>query len=207
MNPAAAQLLGWTQDEIRGRSMHEILHSQRGDGTELPSFECPILGVLTTGRPVRVTDDVFTCRDGTVLPVAYSAARRRTVERRAPPSHDRTQRRSHAPGRLLPVAERYGLITEIDRWVIAQAVRLAAKGDRTIEANLSAASIEASDLVPFIEHQIQEAGADPANLVFEITETALMTDITAGMEFARGLREIGCGLALDDFGTGYGSFT
>jgi EAL domain-containing protein (putative c-di-GMP-specific phosphodiesterase class I) len=74
-------------------------------------------------------------------------------------------------------------------------------------SQLSATSIEASNLVAFIERQIQEEGADPANLVFEITETALMQDITAGMEFARGVREIGCGLALDDFGTGYGSFT
>jgi EAL domain-containing protein (putative c-di-GMP-specific phosphodiesterase class I) len=58
-----------------------------------------------------------------------------------------------------------------------------------------------------IEHQIHEHGADPANLVFEITETALMRDLTAAQAFARGLAEIGCGVALDDFGTGYGSFT
>ena len=76
-----------------------------------------------------------------------------------------------------------------------------------IEANLSATSIGTSDLLPFIEQQIREAHADPANLVFEITETALMQDITAGEAFARGLTELGCGLALDDFGTGFGSFT
>jgi EAL domain-containing protein (putative c-di-GMP-specific phosphodiesterase class I) len=243
------------------------MHSQRADGTELPSAECPILRVLTTGEPVRITDDAFTCRDGTLLPVAYSAAalgngaanqgvvvvfrditeeknEQATLQRELAtvtwlgrirdaidedrfvlysqpivpltdgrPSEELLLRMIGRngevilPGAFLPVAERYGLITEIDRWVITQAVRLAAKGDRTIEANLSATSIEASDLLPFIERQIQEAGADPADLVFEITETALMKDITAGMEFARGLRQIGCGLALDDFGTGYGSFT
>ena len=64
-----------------------------------------------------------------------------------------------------------------------------------------------SDLLPFIEHQLKESGADPANLVFEITETALMHDIAAGEAFAQGLAELGCGLALDDFGTGFGSFT
>jgi EAL domain-containing protein (putative c-di-GMP-specific phosphodiesterase class I) len=76
-----------------------------------------------------------------------------------------------------------------------------------IEANLSAASIGTSDLLAFIEQQIRDAHTDPANLVFEITETALMHDITAGETFARGLAALGCGLALDDFGTGFGSFT
>lgn len=110
------------------------------------------------------------------------------------------------PGSFLPVAEKYGMIGEIDRWVITQATRLAASG-RVIEANLSAISIGASDLLSFIEQQIREARADPENLVFEITETALMRDISAGETFARGLAALGCGLALDDFGTGYGSFT
>jgi EAL domain-containing protein (putative c-di-GMP-specific phosphodiesterase class I) len=76
-----------------------------------------------------------------------------------------------------------------------------------IEANLSAASVGTSDLLPFIERQLREAGADPANLVFDITETALMRDETAGEALVRGLAELGCGLALDDFGTGYGGFT
>ena len=111
------------------------------------------------------------------------------------------------PGSFLPIAEKYGLIREIDRWVITQATRLAATGRRVIEANLSAASIGTSDLLPFIEQQIRETHADPADLVFEITETALMHDITAGEAFARGLTALGCGLALDDFGTGFGSFT
>jgi PAS domain S-box-containing protein len=267
MNPAASQMLGWTEGELRRRSMHETVHSHCADGTHLPASECPILRVLTTGHSVRIADDAFTCRDGTVLPVAYSAAalgngtanqgivvvfRDITEEKKEQaalqrelaalswvgrirdaidedrfvvysqpivpltggrPSEELLLRMIGRngevilPGAFLPVAERYGLIAEIDRWVITQAVRLAADGDRTIEANLSATSIETSDLVSFIERQIREAGADPTKLVFEITETALMKDITAGMEFAHRVREIGCGLALDDFGTGYGSFT
>jgi len=111
------------------------------------------------------------------------------------------------PGSFLPTAERYGLIGEIDRWVIAQAISLAVDAGGIVEANISAASIETVDLLPFIEHQLKETGADPANLVFEITETALMYDIAAGEAFAQGLAELGCGLALDDFGTGFGSFT
>ena len=59
-------------------------------------------------------------------------------------------------------------------------------------------------LLPLIEHSLCEADADPANLVLEITETALMEDFEAGETFARGVADLGCGLALDDFGTGYG---
>jgi EAL domain-containing protein (putative c-di-GMP-specific phosphodiesterase class I) len=110
------------------------------------------------------------------------------------------------PGSFLPVAERYGLVAEIDRWVIGQAVRLAADG-RRVEANLSANSISNFDLLPLVERELKDAGVDPTRLVFEITETALMENAEAGEAFARGLDEIGCRIALDDFGTGFGSFT
>jgi EAL domain-containing protein (putative c-di-GMP-specific phosphodiesterase class I) len=111
------------------------------------------------------------------------------------------------PGSFLPVAEKYGLITEIDRWTITQGMRRAARGDRVVEINISAASLGTSNLLSFIKRELHESGADPANLVFEITETALMKDTDLGEAFAHGLAELGCGLALDDFGTGFGSFT
>ena len=108
------------------------------------------------------------------------------------------------PGEFLPAAEKYGLIAEIDRWVVGRSVELAAQG-RTVECNLSAASLESPGMLSFIEEEIRRTGADPADLVFEITETALMTDLKAGAEFARSLASLGCGLAIDDFGTGFGS--
>jgi EAL domain-containing protein (putative c-di-GMP-specific phosphodiesterase class I) len=110
------------------------------------------------------------------------------------------------PGSFLPVAEKYGQIWEIDQWVITQAARLAASG-RRVNANLSAGSIANLDVLPWIERELSEAGADPANVVFEITETAVMGNLDTGQVFARGITDIGCSLALDDFGTGYGSFT
>jgi len=106
----------------------------------------------------------------------------------------------------LGVAEKYGLITEIDRWVVRQAIRLAA-GGRHVGVNLSAESMVTLDLLALIEGEIHEADANPSNLVFEITETALMRDIDKGEAFARGIAALGCGLALDDFGTGFGTFT
>ncbi len=110
------------------------------------------------------------------------------------------------PGSFLPIAERYGLIAEIDRWVITKAIERAATG-RHVEANISAWTVANVDLLPLIERLIDESGADPSLLVFELTETAFMQDLDAGRTFARGLHGLGCGLALDDFGTGYASFT
>ncbi len=108
------------------------------------------------------------------------------------------------PATFLPAAEKYGLIGEIDRKVVTEAAELAG-GGRRVQANLSARSICNPDLLPLIEHALCEAGADPSNLVLEITETAVMKDAAGGEAFARGVAEIGCGLALDDFGTGYGT--
>jgi EAL domain-containing protein (putative c-di-GMP-specific phosphodiesterase class I) len=82
-----------------------------------------------------------------------------------------------------------------------------AAGGALVHANLSVDSIVSVDLLPRIERALTAAGADPTNVVFEITETALMADMEAGDAFAQGITDIGCGLALDDFGTGYGSFT
>jgi PAS domain S-box-containing protein len=111
-----------------------------------------------------------------------------------------------APGRFLPAAEKYGLIGEIDRWVASQAVHLAA-GGRLVQANLSADSVGDPELLSVIERDLRETGANPADVVFEITETALLRDPKAAAGFAGELVAMGCGLALDDFGTGYGSFT
>ena len=110
------------------------------------------------------------------------------------------------PGTFLDVAEKYGLISEIDRWVVREAVERAATG-RHVSANLSAESMASLDLVSLIDDEIGRTGADPANLMFEITETAIMSDLAKGEAFARGVVDLGCSLALDDFGTGYGTFT
>ena len=109
------------------------------------------------------------------------------------------------PGTFLPQAERFHLAPLIDRWVIAQAARLAAT--RRVEVNLSGQSVGEASLVEYVEAQLADAGADPSNVVFEITETAAAKDIGQATRLAERLSALGCGFALDDFGTGYGSFT
>lgn len=74
MNPAAERLLGFTKAEAIGQLMHRMTHYKRPDGTPLPLEECPIMRARVGGEVVRVEDDVFIRRDGTPLPVRYTAS-------------------------------------------------------------------------------------------------------------------------------------
>jgi diguanylate cyclase (GGDEF)-like protein/PAS domain S-box-containing protein len=109
------------------------------------------------------------------------------------------------PSAFLPTAERFGLIRDIDRWVVSRALELTAAG-RRVSVNLSARSVSDPELTSRVEQGLRLAGADPGLLVFEITETAAAADMEDVRAFAERVQRLGCGLALDDFGTGFGSF-
>jgi PAS domain S-box-containing protein len=110
------------------------------------------------------------------------------------------------PGAFLPVAEEFGMIGEIDRWVIREGIPLLAE-QRQIAINLSGRSIGDPSITKLIESVVRDLEVDPSNLTIEITETALVQDMQAARAFTDRLERLGCALALDDFGTGYGSFT
>ncbi len=110
-----------------------------------------------------------------------------------------------APDSFLPAAEEYGLITEIDRWVVKETARLAALG-HAVEFNLSAKSVADRGMLERITSALEEFGAPASNIVCEITETALVRELGAAEEFVRGLNDLGIKVALDDFGAGYGGF-
>jgi PAS domain S-box-containing protein len=75
MNPVAEQLLGWTETELRGKVMHDIIHFQHADGSPFPREACTgLVEVLRSGTVHRTEDDLFTRKDGSIFPVAYSAA-------------------------------------------------------------------------------------------------------------------------------------
>ena len=111
-----------------------------------------------------------------------------------------------APNTFLPVAERFDLIGEIDRWVTTEAVKLAATGV-SVHFNLSGKSLVDRDLVAEIKRLLSDFDADPGLLVCEITETAIAADQALAQAFVRQLAALGLRLALDDFGTGYGGLT
>jgi PAS domain S-box-containing protein len=74
MNQAAQDLLGWSMHELRGRTIHDVAHHHRSDGSPFPREECPIQRAQRDGEMIRVEEDVFLRADGAQLPVAYTAA-------------------------------------------------------------------------------------------------------------------------------------
>jgi len=119
------------------------------------------------------------------------------------------EERIYPPSDFLPVAERLGLIVDIDRWMLRQAIGILQSdvdGLSAVEVNLSGKAFADSDIVPFIASAIDRAGVDPRRLGFEITETAAIADISRAQWFVTALKELGCRFSLDDFGTGFSSF-
>ncbi len=114
-----------------------------------------------------------------------------------------------SPGVFLPLAERFGLAPEIDRWVIGQAIELLAgdpAGQIALEINLSGPSLNDHGLLALVESMLKRTQVDPRRLIFEITETSAVANIPQARRFAERLTELGCRFALDDFGAGFGSF-
>jgi diguanylate cyclase (GGDEF)-like protein/PAS domain S-box-containing protein len=110
-------------------------------------------------------------------------------------------------GQFIPTAERFGLIRQVDRWVVARAVDIAARGER-VSVNISAASIADHELTDLVAARLDAAGdVDPALIIFEITETVATPTIEILRRFAERVERIGCGLSLDDVGTGFGTLT
>jgi diguanylate cyclase (GGDEF)-like protein/PAS domain S-box-containing protein len=111
-----------------------------------------------------------------------------------------------APASFLPTAERFGLIRQIDRWVVGQALDLVADG-RCVAVNLSGRSISDDELTKLVERGLAPVEGASGRLSFEIKETAAATAGNDLREFASQIERLGCTLALDDFGTGFGTFT
>ncbi|MDX1517222.1 MAG: EAL domain-containing protein [Woeseiaceae bacterium] len=117
------------------------------------------------------------------------------------------------PGTFLSAAERYQMMSSIDRWVIRNTLDQLANADNLLEIslgsfsiNISAQSLADDDFPTFLESQIVESGVSPDSLCFEITETAIVRSLERAQRCIRRLRKLGCRVALDDFGTGYCSF-
>ncbi len=120
-------------------------------------------------------------------------------------------------GELLPaasfidVAERSGMVQELDRWVVARALELLAERERagepvSLHVNLSGASLTDISVLEFIERRLDEGDADPSRCTFEITKTARVDDYDTAVGFADRLTEFGCEVAIDDYGAGFSPF-
>ncbi|MGA8709054.1 MAG: EAL domain-containing protein [Steroidobacteraceae bacterium] len=115
------------------------------------------------------------------------------------------------PGEFIPAAERYNMVAAIDRWVMqraVQALREHASGDEPpflFALNLSGMSIGDRGFLEFALGLTEDARI-ARGLCFEITETAVITNMAEAVYFMRELKKRGCRFALDDFGSGLSSF-
>jgi len=71
VNPAALQMVGWTQEELLGKNQHLLMHHTKADGTRYPEDECPIYAAFNDGQSYQSKDDIFWRKDGTSFPVEY----------------------------------------------------------------------------------------------------------------------------------------
>lgn len=125
------------------------------------------------------------------------------------------------PGTFMPTAERYNLMPEIDRWVIRTLFASQGPYYRQVwqqcqaqnlpchclyAVNLSGASLNDGNLVPFIQQQLAQHQIPPQLLCFEITETVAIANLAQATQVIGDLKQLGCRFALDDFGSGMSSF-
>ncbi|HEY4081952.1 MAG TPA: bifunctional diguanylate cyclase/phosphodiesterase [Burkholderiaceae bacterium] len=117
-----------------------------------------------------------------------------------------------SPTLFIPVAERYGFMSDLGNWVIEDACRQArtwrdAGLRMRVAINLSAQQMRQLDIVERIEHALKRYRVHPSLLTCEITESVAMEDTEATQSTFRRLGELGVHLSIDDFGTGYSSLS
>ncbi|MBM4055271.1 MAG: EAL domain-containing protein [Planctomycetes bacterium] len=115
------------------------------------------------------------------------------------------------PAEFMDIAERFGLIRDVDRWVVRNAIRLATEWqfyNRGIflDINLSGKAFTDPELLEIIKQQFNTTNINPGSIIFEITETATIENMIEAQDFLAALKNMECRFSLDDFGSGFSSF-
>ena len=115
------------------------------------------------------------------------------------------------PAPFISVAEKTGLIHDIDHMVLRKAItelqRQAENGNEMVMTiNLSAHSFSDPQLLPLLDRLLSLSNVNPSNIIFEITETAALSDLVGAANLIHKIHDFGCRFALDDFGVGFSSF-
>lgn len=118
-----------------------------------------------------------------------------------------------SPGAFMPAAERFGLMTKIDRWVITRTLQCFARSNGQLlgpneffAINLSGASLGDASLTDFVKGVQAATGVPWRAICFEVTETVAIRNLAVGKSFIEEMRGLGCRFSLDDFGSGLSSF-
>ena len=116
------------------------------------------------------------------------------------------------PGQFVVAAERFGQVAQLDNWVISRTLRWlrdnpdSAAGIEQLSINISGASISDPAFLDQVREQLADAGPVVHKLCFEITETAMVSNMNRALEFMEQVGRFGCHFSLDDFGIGVSSF-
>ena len=119
------------------------------------------------------------------------------------------------PNQFVPVAEECGQIVRLGRWVLMEACRalyawrgcVAGGAGLRISVNISGRHLQHGALLQDVAHALESSGLEPQNLVIELTESTIMYNTDATLEYLQRLKAFGVRLAIDDFGTGYSSLS
>lgn len=116
------------------------------------------------------------------------------------------------PSEFIPAAERYGVMSTIDRWVIDQVFEknqqfINGVGDVQLSINLSANSLNDETFLEYLQNLLNECDTNGERICFEITETAVIRNLSRAVFFINEMKKSGCRFALDDFGSGLSSFS
>ncbi|MDH3350669.1 MAG: EAL domain-containing protein [Gammaproteobacteria bacterium] len=118
-----------------------------------------------------------------------------------------------SPDQFIPAAERYNLMSTLDRWVIREALSKLADREAigearyTIAINLSGTSLSEDRFLEDVINELEKQKLPAGAVCFEITETAAISNLSRVVHFMKTLKKLGCKFSLDDFGSGLSSFT
>lgn len=114
---------------------------------------------------------------------------------------------------FLRSAERYQLMPQIDRWVVNAVLAAINSGEikiasqRSCAINISGQTLSDESFLSFVVEALDHSGVAPGSICFEVTESAISTNVQHAQRFIEVLHGIGCEFSLDDFGSGLGAFS
>jgi EAL domain-containing protein (putative c-di-GMP-specific phosphodiesterase class I) len=113
------------------------------------------------------------------------------------------------PGEFLPVFEHFGMMPQLDRWVVFHAVQRLSRGSRIdrLTVNVSGQTLLDGEFLPYVQAALQRYGIAKSSLLFEIDESDVLARLESATRFASAAKALGCGVLIDGFGRRAVSFT
>jgi diguanylate cyclase (GGDEF)-like protein len=184
--------------KARYQAYEPRMHTEIVERLEL---EVDLKRAITQGELALAYQPVFSLRTGAIAGLEALVRWRHPVRGMVP------------PGRFIPLAESSGRINDLGRWVLAAAchqgalwrAKYPALPGLQVGVNVSAAQLHDPELIDDVASALETARLEPDGLTLEITETALMEDLSAASRRLSELKDLGIEIAVDDFGTGHSS--